>query len=107
MADMALPRRWKRPPILIRDRRWRAAIYAGALVYMVLAVSSLEVNWLRVYEGLERGWRFIQGFLAPDFTSRWSDIGAGLGRNCAPRGNSAPCSTSLPWPEKNTTGSSP
>jgi phosphonate transport system permease protein len=78
MANAALARRWKRPPVLIRDARWRFAIYAGAVVYLVLAVSSVEVNWLRVYEGLERGWRFIQGFLAPDFASRWSDIRAGL-----------------------------
>ena len=79
MSDAAAPaRRWRRPPILIRDRRWRFAIYAGALIYLVLAIASIEVNWIRVYEGLERGWRFIEGFLAPDFTSRWTDISRGL-----------------------------
>ncbi|HUF57088.1 MAG TPA: phosphonate ABC transporter, permease protein PhnE [Thermohalobaculum sp.] len=79
MTDAAAaPRRWKRPPVLIKDRRWRLAIYLGAAVYLVLAVASIEVNWLRVYEGLERGWRFIEGFLTPDFTSRWSDISRGL-----------------------------
>lgn len=77
-AAVPPPSRWKRPPILIRDRRWRIAIYIGAVVYLVLAVASVEVNWMRVYEGLERGWRFIQGFLAPDFVSRWSDIREGL-----------------------------
>ncbi len=77
-AAVPPPSRWKRPPILIRDRRWRIGIYLGAVVYLVLAVSSVEVNWQRVYEGLERGWRFIQGFLAPDFVSRWSDIREGL-----------------------------
>ncbi len=79
MADVpAFPRRWKRPPVLIRDRGWRYGIYGGALVYLVLAICSVEVNWTRVYEGLERGWRFIQGFLHPDFTSRWEDIRIGL-----------------------------
>jgi phosphonate transport system permease protein len=78
MSDAANPTRWKRPPILIRDARWRVAIYGGAVIYLILAVASVEVNWLRVYEGLERGWRFIQGFLQPDFTSRWSDISQGL-----------------------------
>ena len=72
------PRRWKRPPVLIKDPRWRIAIYGGAVIYLVLAISSLKVNWIRVYEGLERGWRFIQGFLTPDFTTRWSDISQGL-----------------------------
>ncbi|MBU2402330.1 MAG: phosphonate ABC transporter, permease protein PhnE [Alphaproteobacteria bacterium] len=71
-------RTWRRPPILIKDWRWRWGIYAFAVIYLVLAVSSVEVNWARVYEGLERGWRFLQGFLVPDFTSRWRDIGSGL-----------------------------
>ncbi len=74
----AVGRRWRRPPVLIKDRRWRWGIYALALVYLVLAISSVEVNWTRVYEGLERGWRFLQGFLVPDFASRWRDIGTGL-----------------------------
>jgi phosphonate transport system permease protein len=71
-------RRWKRPPILIRDARWRWIIYGGALVYLVAATGSVEVNWTRVWDGLDRGWRFIQGFLVPDFTTRWSDIQQGL-----------------------------
>ena len=72
------PRRWRRPPLLIQDRRWRWLVYGGLLIYLALAISTVEVNWTRVYEGLERGWRFIQGFLFPDFTSRWRDIGRGL-----------------------------
>lgn len=78
MASIATPRRWRRPPVLITDGRWRWGIYGGALIYLALAISTLEVNWLRVYEGLDRGWRFVQGFLVPDFTSRWSDIAQGL-----------------------------
>ena len=78
MTDTAAPRRWKRPPILIHDLRWRIAIYGGAVIYLVLAIASLKVNWLRVYAGLERGWKFIMGFLQPDFTSRWEDISHGL-----------------------------
>ena len=52
--------------------------YGGASIYLALAVASLEVNWLRAYEGLERGWRFVEGFLLPDFASRWSDIVIGM-----------------------------
>ncbi|MET4805421.1 phosphonate ABC transporter, permease protein PhnE [Limibacillus sp. MBR-115] len=79
MTDAAVkPRRWKRPPVLIRDARWRLGIYSGAVIYLILAIRSVEVNWVRVYDGLERGWRFVQGFLVPDFTSRWSDISQGL-----------------------------
>ena len=78
MADAAAPRRWKRPPILIHDPRWRIAIYGGGLIYLVLAIASRKVNWLRVYVGLERGGKFIMGFLQPDFSSRWVDISHGL-----------------------------
>lgn len=79
-ANIALaPRRqWTRPPLFIQNRTLRWAIYGGAFLYLVLAIGSVEVNWTRVYEGLERGWRFVQGFLIPDFTSRWNDIWIGL-----------------------------
>ena len=63
---------------MIRNRALRRTICAGALIYLALAVTSLDVNWLRVYEGLDRGWRFVQGFLLPDFASRWSDIAIGM-----------------------------
>mgnify|MGYP003650775148 FL=1 len=44
----------------------------------MVGVGSLDVNWQRIYEGTERGWRFIQGFLSPDFTRRWRDIVQGF-----------------------------
>lgn len=72
------PTHWTRPPQIIRDRRWRIAVQVGVVVYLMLAISGVEVNWTRLYEGLERGQRFIVGFLQPDFTSRWRDISAGL-----------------------------
>jgi phosphonate transport system permease protein len=77
MTPTTATRRWRRP-VFIRSRAWRYVIYGGVVVYLVLAVGSLEVNWLRIYEGLDRGWRFIQGFLAPDFTRRWRDIVQGF-----------------------------
>ena len=49
-----------------------------ALVWFVLAIGTIEVNWVRVAEGMERGGRFVLGFLTPDFVSRWSDISTGL-----------------------------
>lgn len=71
-------RRWRRPPLLIQARHWRIIVYGGLLLYLALGVGSLEVNWQRIYEGTERGWRFIQGFLTPDFTRRWGDIVQGF-----------------------------
>jgi len=77
-AAQDYPSRWKRPPVLLTHPVWRKLILLGSLVYLVLAVQTVEVDWHRVYLGLERGWRFVQGFLVPDFTSRWNDIYAGL-----------------------------
>lgn len=64
--------------MLIPDRRWRIGLLLAALIYLVLAIGSVDVNWVRVYEGLSRGGRFIMGFFPPDFTSRWPDISEGL-----------------------------
>ncbi|MFK7962407.1 MAG: phosphonate ABC transporter, permease protein PhnE [Burkholderiaceae bacterium] len=69
---------WRRPHTMIPDRRWRIGLGLAALIYLIAAISSVDVNWVRVYEGLERGARFIGGFFPPDFTTRWSDISAGL-----------------------------
>jgi len=68
---------WRRPPFIASPLlRW--SIYLGAVAYLVAAVSSLDVNWARVWEGLDRGGRFLAAFLQPDFTSRWDDIAIGM-----------------------------
>ncbi|MEO0427288.1 MAG: phosphonate ABC transporter, permease protein PhnE [Pseudomonadota bacterium] len=74
----AYPTTWRRPPQLIPNPTVRRAVQAGVAIYLVVAISTLEVDWLRVWDGLDRGWRFVEGFLAPDFTSRWRDISEGL-----------------------------
>ncbi len=72
------PRTWKRPAQVFTDPLWRRIIFSGIALYLFLAIGSVEVNWMRVWEGLERGQRFVAGFLVPDFTSRWTDISIGL-----------------------------
>jgi phosphonate transport system permease protein len=78
MSDQTYPTTWRRPPQIVTNRRWRLALQLGIVAYLVLAIGSVEVDWQRVSVGLERGQRFIMGFLQPDFTSRWSDIYRGL-----------------------------
>jgi len=78
VSDAAYPTRWRRPPQLLKHPVWRPVIRIGVLLYLALAISTLEVDWLRVWEGLDRGWRFVEGFLTPDFTTRWRDISEGL-----------------------------
>ena len=75
--ETLLGRPWRKPP-LIRSEWLRWGLLAGGLVYLALAVWSVEVNWQRVYEGLERGWQFIMAFTSPDFTSRGGDIWEGM-----------------------------
>ena len=70
-------RSWKRPP-LIKDTKWRYGLLFLTIAYLIAAFLSYEVNWSRVYEGLDRGWAFIKSFANPDFTTRWSDISEGI-----------------------------
>jgi phosphonate transport system permease protein len=70
-------RRWAPPP-LIRSAWLRRGIVIGAALYLTLALGSLEVNWVRIWEGLDRGWAFVTGFLRPDFVSRWREISEGI-----------------------------
>ncbi len=76
-AATAYPTVWRRPR-LIADARLRWALILGSIAYLVLAIGGLEVNWVRVAEGLERGLRFVAAFAHPDFVSRWSDISTGM-----------------------------
>jgi len=75
--DAAIGQPWKKPPFIKRSwLRWGLLI--GGLVYFVAALWSMDVNWSRVYEGLDRGWQFILAFTSPDFGSRAADIKEGL-----------------------------
>ncbi len=76
-TSLAAPRKWRKPP-LIKNPLTRWSLIIGALVYLLLAISTMEVNWARVYEGLDRGWNFILAFSQPDFISRWNDIYEGM-----------------------------
>lgn len=73
----AWPTTWRKPPFIASP--WtRRGLWLGALAYLALALASVEVNWARVSEGLERGWRFVSAFAQPDFGSRWGDIVLGF-----------------------------
>ena len=68
---------WKKPPFILNPwMRWLLVL--GLFTYVVLALGTLDVNWTRVSEGLERGKKFILSFSHPDFTSRGSAILEGI-----------------------------
>jgi phosphonate transport system permease protein len=77
MTAAALPRRWKKPP-LIKSAWLRWSLGLGAALYLALALGTTEVNWTRVWQGLPRGAQFVAAFFPPDFTSRWTDIADGI-----------------------------
>ena len=68
---------WRRLP-LVENPRLRWGLVIGAVVYLVLALASVEVNWARVAEGAGRAVNFLGAFMQPDFVSRYDDIVAGL-----------------------------
>lgn len=75
--DARLGKPWKKPPFIESSTvRWVMIVFA--VIYLVLAIGSLEVNWSRVYRGLDRGWQFVLAFVNPDFASRATDIRVGL-----------------------------
>jgi len=69
---------WERPHYIIPNKGWRIALWVFVFIYLIVGIGSIEVNWMRAYEGLERGARFAQGFLQPDFFSRANDIYIGI-----------------------------
>jgi phosphonate transport system permease protein len=71
------PTTWRRPPF-VKSSTLRWLIYGGALIYVVVAVGAIDVNWARLSEGIGRGARLLSGFLQPNFTSRWGDIAQGM-----------------------------
>lgn len=76
-ANQFIGKPWRKPSFVKRPwLRW--ALILGFLAYLIAAYLTIEVNWSRVYEGLERGKKFVLAFTNPDFTSRSSDIYEGM-----------------------------
>ncbi|MDF1521518.1 MAG: phosphonate ABC transporter, permease protein PhnE [Trueperaceae bacterium] len=70
-------RRWApRPLIANRTARWLVRLLV--LAYLAAVVATVDVNWVRVAEGIERSGRLLGQFLRPDFASRWSDSRIGI-----------------------------
>lgn len=75
---MSYPSTWRRPPQIIKDRRLSLILQLGFAIWFIAALATLDANWARMAEGWVRALRFVEGFLSPDFTSRWRDISKGL-----------------------------
>lgn len=76
-SPTAWPRTWSKPAFIpSAAQRW--ALGLGAALYLVLALASLDINWARVVQGLDRGAAFVMGFMHPNFSSRWGDMVLGF-----------------------------
>ena len=67
-----------RPLPFVRERWLRWSLNLGVLAYVVAAWLSVDVNWSRVAQGMDRGLAFVASFLSPDFVSRSGEILTGL-----------------------------
>ncbi|HJP51358.1 MAG: phosphonate ABC transporter, permease protein PhnE [Pseudomonadales bacterium] len=67
-----------RPPSFIESSMLRWTLGLMMAVYLSIAVGSLDVNWSRLAEGMQRGGWFLAAFTSPDFTSQSRDILLGL-----------------------------
>ena len=75
--DEMLAKGWRKPPFIKRKGlRW--GLMTALLAYLFAAYLTIEVDWGRVYAGLDRGWQFVLSFTRPDFVSRGSDIWEGF-----------------------------
>jgi phosphonate transport system permease protein len=71
------PRKWTKPPLI--KRRWlRWSLTLGFALYLALALSTTDINWVRVLDGLPRGAQFVTAFFPPNFSSRWDEIFEGI-----------------------------
>lgn len=75
--DDILGTRWRKPAF-IKSPLVRWGLVLATIAYLVAAYMTIDVNWARVYEGLDRGWQFILAFATPDFVGRAGDIYHGM-----------------------------
>ncbi len=76
-ASASFPDHWKKPP-LIRNTLLRRGLIIGFALYLALALGTMDVNWLRVWEGIPRGQRFIMAFFPPDFSDSRNVVWDGI-----------------------------
>ena len=75
--DMFIGKPWRKKSFI--QRPWlRWLLLLGFAAYLIAAYLTIEVNWSRVYEGLERGKKFVLAFTSPDFATRSGDIWEGM-----------------------------
>lgn len=70
-------RDWRRPP-RIASATLRRGLLGAAAVYFLFAALTLDLDLVRMAEGLARARDFFGGWLRPDFATRWGEIRQGF-----------------------------
>lgn len=71
------PRQWRRPPLIASPKK-RYTLYLFSALYLLWALSSVDIDPVRIMEGLLDAPVFFADLFRPDFTTRWYDIRLGL-----------------------------
>ncbi|HEY9080502.1 phosphonate ABC transporter, permease protein PhnE [Magnetovibrio sp.] len=70
------PREWQTIK-LIENPLYRYGLIVAAIAYLIFAVTTLEVDWSRIYTGLPRAGDIFVRMVPPDF-SRWNLLVRGV-----------------------------
>ena len=71
------PTIWDKPPFI--KKAWlRWSIIVGATLYLIAALTSMDINIQRLLEGIPRGQRFIDSFFPPNFTDNRGVVWEGI-----------------------------
>lgn len=73
----AKPRSWTKPP-LISDPKKRWALYVGIVAYLVVALTSIDIDVPRLIQGIDEARDFFAAAIRPDFVTRSHDIWIGF-----------------------------
>ena len=71
------PEIWNKPPFITNSTlRW--GIIIGAVIYLIAALASMDINPQRIVEGIPRGQRFIASFFPPNFADNRGVVWDGI-----------------------------
>ena len=71
------PTVWDKPPFISNNLlRW--GLILGAIIYLIAALASMEINPQRLMEGIPRGQRFIASFFPPNFADNRGVVWDGI-----------------------------
>ena len=72
-----LAREW-RPPRRVESGAVRTLIWITVALYLLAALLTIDIDPVRIIEGMSRAGALFGGWLRPDFVTRWPDIRTGI-----------------------------